>query len=158
MNDKEIVYQNTQMQLVLGLIKRIYQKRDEVLQSSNNLLEIADEIDACGQGNIRPIITKAEKEINTIISNVHELSPHLQNPSIAEGISKQAKLLLLQMEQAKHERVLNGVVSLMIKASICQDANRTILRPTPKSIKQAFGITISPRDIKFLFEHQQDNF
>jgi hypothetical protein len=142
----------------LELIKRIYEKRDQVLESSNRLLEIADEIDACDKGDLKPLLTKAEKEINVIISNIHELSPHLQNPSIAEGISRQAKLLIVQIEKAGRAKVLHKAVAFMIKVGICQDANKTKLRLTPKSIKQAFGITVSPRDIKLLYEHHQDNY
>ena len=161
MENKEIVTSNVQIQPFLELIKRIYQKRDEVLQSSNRLLDIADEIYAFHdykKGDLRPLITRAEKEINLMISNIHELTPHLQNPSISEGISRQANILTLRLEQMGRATVLNKTVAFEIKISICQDANKTILRPTPKSIKQAFGITLSPRDVKMLFEHQQDNY
>ena len=51
-------------------------------------------------------------------------------------------------------------VAMMIRNSICQDANKTQLNPTPKSIKQAFGIAVSPHDanIKLFYEHQKDNY
>lgn len=136
----------------------MYEKRDQILESSNRLLDIADKIDGCEAPKIKSLITEAQKELNIIISHIHELSPHLKNPWIAEGISKQIKILSLMMEQAAHSAAFRGVVSMTIKVGVCQEANRTILKPTPKSIKQAFGITVSPRDIKLLFEHHQENY
>jgi len=109
------------------------------------------------------LLSEIRKEMNRIIAGVHELSPHLKNSQISEHISKQARIIGLEMEELSGKpNMLTGVfkrkVAMMLRNSICQDANRTQLRPTPKSIKQAFGITVSARDIRLLFEHQQDNY
>jgi uncharacterized protein YjgD (DUF1641 family) len=98
------------------------------------------------------------KEINNIISYTHELAPHLKNPELVDHISKQAKELSLQMEMATTGPMERVIVASLIRIGICQEANKTQLRPTPKSINQAFGITVSSRDIKLSFEHQQDNY
>jgi len=146
----------------LELIRRMYDKRDQVLESTDRLVDYTSKLDDCDYKDnkqILQILTEVEKEINHIISYINELAPHIKNPAIIPHISKQAKLLSVHIQQVRNnEGALKGVIGMLIRVSICQEANKTQLRPTPKSIKQAFGITVSPRDIKFLFEHHQDNY
>ena len=147
----------------LQLVRRLYDKRDEVLESSNKIVDYAQKLDACDDSETKGLLSEIRKEMNRIIAGVHELSPHLKNSQISEHISKQARIIGLEMEELSGKpNMLTGVfkrkVAMMLRNSICQDANRTQLRPTPKSIKQAFGITVSARDIRLLFEHQQDNY
>jgi len=142
----------------LELVKRLYEKRDQILISTNKLVDYTSKLSECEDNKLTPLLSEMWKEINSIISYVHELAPHLKNPGIVDHISKQAKLLSLQLEQTTISPVLNRTVAMLVRTSICQEANKTQLRPTPKSIKKAFGITVSPRDIKLAFEHQQDNY
>jgi uncharacterized protein YlaN (UPF0358 family) len=147
----------------LQLVRRLYDKRDEVLESSNKIVDYAQKLDACDDSETKVLLSKIRKEMNRIIAGVHELSPHLKNSQISEHISKQARIIGLEMEELSGKpNMLTGVfkrkVAMMLRNGICQDANRTQLRPTPKSIRQAFGITVSARDIRLLFEHQQDNY
>jgi hypothetical protein len=126
-------------------------------------VDYAHKLEDCDDTETRWLISEIRKEMNRIIAGVHELSPHLKNPQISEHISKQARIIGLEMEELSGKsNMLTGVfkhkVAMMLRNSICQDANRTQLRPTPKSIRQAFGITVSARDIRLLFEHQQDNY
>lgn len=147
----------------LQLIKRLYDKRDEVLESSNKIIEYTTKLEDCDDTETKDLLSEIRKEINRIIAGINELSPHLKNSQIAEHISKQARIIGVEMEQlSRKPNALTSVfkykTAMMLRNSICQDANKTQIRPTPKSIKQAFGITVSPRDIKLFFEQQRDNY
>ena len=143
----------------LELIGRIYRKRDEILESSRKLVDYAYRLENCDDSELKGILAEINKEMNTIVSNACELAPHLENSRIAQTISDEVRLLSLTVEQAAlSPRYYKGILALYLRTAICQDANKTQLKPTPKSIKQAFGITVSPRDIKLLFEHHRDNY
>ena len=144
----------------LELIKRLYEKRDQILVSTNKLVDYAGMLDNYKKDDeIIPILSAMWKEINNIISYLHELAPHLKNPGIVDHVSGLAKDLTLQIEQAKlHPTYFIKIIAMMVRTGICQEANKTELRPTPKSIKQAFGITVSSHDIKLSYEHQQENY
>jgi len=147
----------------LQLVKRLYDKRDEILKSSQKLLEYAQKLGDCSNSELKGLLTEIRKEMSQIIANVHELAPHLKNSQISASISEQARIIGLQMEELSGKPnaltpVFRQIVAMMLRNSICQDANKTQFNPTPKSIKQAFGIVVSPRDIKLFLEHQKDNY
>lgn len=143
----------------LELIGRLYKKRDEILESSQKLVDYAYKLENCNDNELKGILADINKEMNIIVSNAWELAPHLENSRIVETISNEVRLLSLTVEQTGlSPKYYKGILALYLRIAICQDANKTQLKPTPKSIKQAFGITVSPRDIKLLFEHQQDNY
>jgi DNA-directed RNA polymerase subunit F len=149
----------------LQLVKRLYDKRDEVLKSSQKLLEYAQKLEDCSNTELKGLLTEIRKEMSQIIANVHELAPHLKNSQISASISEQVRIIGLEMEELSSKShtltpVFKYRVATMLRNSICQDANKTQLNPTPKSIKQAFGVVVSPRDvnIKLFYEHQKDNY
>lgn len=143
----------------LELIGRLYKKRDEILESSQKLVDYAYKLENCNDNEVKGILADINKEMNIIVSNAWELAPHLENSHIVETISDEVRLLSLTVEQTGlSPKYYKGILALYLRTAICQDANKTQLKPTPKSIKQAFGITVSPRDIKLLFEHQRDNY
>ena len=143
----------------LELIGRLYKKRDEILESSQKLVDYAYKLENCNDNEVKGILADINKEMNIIVSNAWELAPHLENSRIVETISNEVRLLSLTVEQTGlSPKYYKGILALYLRTAICQDANKTQLKPTPKSIKQAFGITVSPRDIKLLFEYQKDNY
>ena len=143
----------------LELIGRLYKKRDGILESSQKLVDYAYKLENCNDNEVKGILADINKEMNIIVSNAWELAPHLENSRIVETISNEVRLLSLTVEQTGlSPKYYKGILALYLRTAICQDANKTQLKPTPKSIKQAFGITVSPRDIKLLFEHHQDNY
>ena len=143
----------------LELIGRLYKKRDGILESAQKLVDYTYKLQDCDDNELKGILSEVSKEMNLIVSNAYELAPHLKDSGIVEAISKQVRLISLTVEKTllspKH---FKGILALSVRTTICQDANKTQLKPTPKSIKQAFGITVSPRDIKLLFEHHRDNY
>jgi len=146
-------------QYFLELVKRLYQRRDQILISSNKLVEYAGKLSDLKKGDeVMPLLTEMWKEINTILSYLNELEPHLNNPGIVDHISEQAKILSLQLEQVVMHPMYGRVVPMIVRGGFCQEVNKTQLKFTPKSIKQAFGITISSRDIKLLLELEQKNY
>jgi len=143
----------------LELIGRLYKKRDGILQSSQKLVDYTYKLEDCDNNELKAILARINKEMNLMVSNAHELAPHLADSHIVEVISKQVRLISLVVEQTGlSPKYYKGILATYIRTTICQDVNKTQLKPTPKSIKQAFGITVSPRDIKVLFEHHQDNY
>jgi len=143
----------------LELVERLYKKRDGILESTGKLVGYTYKLEACDHSELKGILSEISKEMNLIVSNSYELAPHLKDSGIVEAISKQVRLISLMVEQTiLSPKYYKGILALLIRTTICQDANKTQLKPTPKSIKQAFGITLSPRDIKLLFEHHQENY
>jgi small nuclear ribonucleoprotein (snRNP)-like protein len=143
----------------LELIGRLYKKRDEILESSQKLVDYTYKLEACDDNELKGILSEISKEMNLIVSNAYELAPHLKDSGIVEAISKQVRLISLLVEQTGlSPKYYKGILAMSVRTTICQDANKTQLKPTPKSIKRAFGVTVSPRDIKLLFEHHQDNY
>jgi len=149
----------------LQLVKRLYDKRDDVLKSSQKLLEYAQKLEDCSKSELKGLLTEIRKEMSQIIADVNELAPHLKNSQISASISEQVRIIGLEMEELSGKSdaltpVFKRKVAIMLRNSICQDANKTQLNPTPKSIKQAFGVVVSPHDvnIKLFYEHQKDNY
>jgi len=143
----------------LEIIGRLYKKRDGILESSQKLVDCAYKLEDCDNNELKGILAEIDKEMNLIVSNTCELAPHLENSRIVEAISNEVRLISLIVERTvSSPKYFKGILALYIRTTICQDANKTLLKPTPKSIKQAFGITVSPREIKLLFEHHQDNY
>jgi small nuclear ribonucleoprotein (snRNP)-like protein len=143
----------------LKLIGRLYKKRDEILESTGRLVGYTYKLEDCDDNELKGILSEISKEMNLIVSNVYELAPHLKNSGIVEAISNQVRLLSFIIERAvSSPKYYKLILALFVRTTVCQDANKTQLKPTPKSIKQAFGITVSPHDIKLLFERHQDNY
>ena len=143
----------------LELIGRLYKKRDEILESSQKLVDYTYKLEDCDDNELKGILAEINKEMNLIVSNAYELAPHLEDSRIVETISDEVRLMSLMVERTvSSPKYFKGILALSVRTTICQDANKTQLKPTPKSIKRAFGITVSPRDIKLLFEHHQDNY
>jgi DNA-directed RNA polymerase subunit F len=150
----------------LQLVKRLYEKRDEILESSQRLVEYAHRLEDCAGNELKDLLSEIGKELNRIIADIHELSPHLKNPNIAAYISEQARMVNIEMESLAYSSgALRAVhkrkVATYLRTTICQDANKTELKPTPKSIERAYGVEVSMHDIiklKGYFEHWQDNY
>lgn len=150
---------NTQPpQAILELIGRPYKKRDEILEASNRLVDYSYSLQNCSQGELGDLRSKINKEMNTITSNVNELFPLLENPGIVTLITEIQFLLSSALEHLSLDPESRTFPAHIIRTLLCPTANGTRLRVTPKTIKRAFGITVSPRDIKLLFEHQRDNY
>jgi hypothetical protein len=150
----------------LQLVKRLYEKRDEILESSQRLLEYAHRLEDSDDNELKDLLPEVGKELNRIIAAIHELSPHLKNPSIAPCISEQARMISLEIESLAHSSgavraVHKRKIATYLRVTVCQDANKTELKPTPKSIRHAYGVEVSMNDIiklKGYFEHSQDNY
>jgi hypothetical protein len=145
-------------QQLLELIGRPYKKRDEILESSNRLVDYSYKLQDCNESELEGLQSKIYKEVNRIISNVNELSPLLENPGIVGLIAEIEMMLSSALEHLTLDPESKTFPAHIIRTLLCPAANGTRLRLTPKTIKRAFGITVSPRDIKLLFEHQQDNY
>jgi hypothetical protein len=136
-------------QRYLYLVEKLYEKRDEILKSSERLVEYSYEIETCPESELDNLFSKIDKELPAIISHANELAPHLKNPNIVSVIATEAGRLTDQItivrnasEQAK--RLLRKKMGQRIRY-FAQFVNRTQVSPTPKSIKMAYGIEI---DIK----------
>jgi hypothetical protein len=147
----------------LQLIKRLYDKRDELLSSSTRLVDCSYKLENCDDAELYGIRAEIGKEMNKIISNINELAPHLRNKQIVESVSVQISILSIQLERLALE---SGILSSTLKTQLaiglrnglCQIANMTQLNPTPKTIKKAYGVVVGAHDIKLFYEHQQDNY
>ncbi|MHB8104830.1 MAG: hypothetical protein ACYDG5_04745 [Dehalococcoidales bacterium] len=150
-------------QVFLQLVKRTYTQRDEITKSSKKLINYSHELEKCSENDMRNLLSNIQKEFIKIIANIHELSPHLKNPEITEIISEQIRFINLDIEQlAVATSFLIGLwkarVALQLRDTLCQDANKTELKPTPKSIRQAFGVKVSLKDLTLFYQHEQDNY
>lgn len=151
---------------LLQLVRRLYGKRDEILESSQKLVEYAHRLEQCDASELRNLLAEVGKELNRIIAAIHELSPHLKNPNIAVYISEEARMVGLEIESLAHSSdVMRAVhqrkLATYLRVTVCQDANKTELRPTPKSIRQAYGVEVSVHDVvnlKGYSERSQDNY
>lgn len=147
----------------LQLIKRLYDKRDELFSSSARLIDYSYKLENCSNDELDTIRSDIGKEMNKIVSNINELAPHLRNKQIVESISEQVRILTVEMERLAITsdvlmRAVKTQLAMLLRNFLCQSANKTQLNPTPKTIKQAFGVVVGARDIKLFFEHQQDNY
>jgi hypothetical protein len=145
-------------QQILELIGRPYKKRDEILAASLRLVDYSYSLQNCSESELEGLQSKIYKEVNKIISDVNELSPLLENPGIVGLIAEIEMMLSSALEHLTLDPESKTFPSHIIRTLLCPVANGTRLRLTPKTIKRAFGITVSPRDIKLLFEHQRENY
>jgi len=145
-------------QQILELIGRPYKKRDEILEASLRLVDYSYSLQNCSEGELGDLRSNIYKEMNTIASNVNELLPLLENPGIVGLIAEIEMMLSSALEHLTLDPESKTFPAHIIRTLLCPTANSTRLRLTPKTIKRAFGITVSPRDIKLLFEHQRDNY
>jgi hypothetical protein len=148
-------------QQLLDLIGRPYKKRDEILESSNRLVDYSYRLESCSESELQSIQAEIRKEINRIISNVNELAPFLDSPHIGIGILIIANALNQDLEESRSRPEMRGSPARIIRNSLCPVANITSLKLTPKSIKKAYGVEIGIKGmmtLKAFFEHQQDNY
>ncbi len=136
----------------LARIGKLYKDRDNILESSNKIIDFANIIDTkdtaelwnadWDDSEIREIFAKVQKEMNSILSFASELRPHLSNSSFVEELNNKAHFLLLPMSfRGKHLAFKLGTIALGLRV-FAQISNRLVLNPTRKSVKQAFGIEI----------------
>ena len=117
----------------LELIGRLYKKRDGILKSSQKLVDYTYKLEACDDNELKGILSEISKEMNLIVSNAYELAPHLKDSGIVEAISKQVRLISLMVEQTRlSPKYYKGILAMSVRITICQDANKTQLKPTPK--------------------------
>jgi hypothetical protein len=150
----------------LELIVRPYKKRDEILESSNRLVDYSYKLQNCGESELETLQSEIHKEVNSIISNVNGLAPFLDNPDITGRIVRITSHLSLTLEHSRFESgvMLEATMRLaanLIRTGLCPLANMTRLKLTPKSFKDAYGIEIGIKDIvkiKGFYEHHQNNY
>jgi len=145
----------------LELIGRLYKKRDEILESSNRLVDYSYSLQNCNKSELESLQSKITKEMNRIFSDVNELAPLLENPQIVSSIADMTRLLNVDLESLKFHKDSKYTTALHIRNFICPIIVMTRLKLTPKSIKKAYGVEIGMKDVvklKGFFEHHQDNY
>jgi hypothetical protein len=150
----------------LELIARPYKKRDEILESSNRLVDYSYKLQNCSESELEALQSEIHKEVNSIISNVNGLAPFLDNPHITSSIVEITTRLSQALEHSRFEsgimlETTRGFAATLIRTGLCPLANMTRLKLTPKSFRDAYGIEIGIKDIvklKGFYEHQQDNY
>jgi len=147
-------------QQILELIGRPYKKRDEILQASLRLVDYFYTLQNCSESELEGLQSKINKEMNRIISNVNELAPFLENPHIVSSIAEMTTILSLMLEHLRFDLQTKYAPALLIRDGLCPIANKTRLRPTPKSFKKAYGVEIGIKGVqlKGFLEHQQNNY
>jgi hypothetical protein len=148
-------------QQLLELMARPYKKRDEILESSNRLVDYSYRLEHCSQDELEGLQSAINKEVNIIISGVNGLAPFLDNPGIIISIAQVTTILKSELESVGSNLQLQILPAYTIRTSLCPLANMTRLELTPKSFKKAYGIEIGIKDImglKWFSEHQQNNY
>ena len=95
------------------LMSRMYKNMDLIRESSHRITDLSinlqsfithdhdlaaySENDNLDLTPVKEALGDIKKEVNSILSYAHELSPHLQNPSTVPSLSKMAELLLWDM-------------------------------------------------------------
>ena len=149
------------LQHLLKLVERPYKKRDEILKSSNRLVDYSYRLQHCSESELEGLQSKIRKEVNKIISNINELAPFSENPHI---VSSMAEITMLLNETLKDFRLspeTKDFAARIIRDALCPVANMTRIKLTPKSFKKAYGFEIGIKDVmtlKGFLEHQQDNY
>ncbi len=140
----------------LSIVNRLYSNRDRILSASKRLIELSHQINSCSEAELREVLTLVEKEIIEIVSIAYELRPHLKNRDLPHMLSEQAKVIstdIRHITDFPERNTLSKVkVDVLLRTGFCLDANRTEIKPTSKSIKEAFGIKLDlkPMDIEAL--------
>lgn len=148
-------------QAILELIGRPYKKRDEILEASNRLVDYSYSLQNCSESKLRDLRSKINKEMNTIASNVNELSPLLENPRIVTLITEIEFLLSSALEHLSLNPESRTFPAHIIRTLLCPAANSTRLRLTPKRIKKAYGVEIGLKDmirVKAFLGYEQNNY
>jgi len=136
----------------LYLVATLYRKREQILESSQKLIDYSYRIETCSIKELNALFTEVDKELVSIISCANELSPHLRNQAIVPVISDQAHNLTVLMTIVRNASgTIKPALSKQISAHIrdfAQGVNRTQISPTPKSIKTAYGIEVDIKQAK----------
>ncbi len=161
---------NSEANNLLELIGKLYKDRDNILESSNKIIDLANQIDtrdtaevwdtAWDDSEIREIFAQVQKEMNSILRFASGLRPHLSNSSFVEELNNKAHLLLLPMSFRGNGLATQlGTIALGLRV-FAQISNRLVLNPTRKSMKQAFGIEIGSEwaKIKAHIERNYSNY
>ena len=155
--------QNTSYQGFWDILSNMYNHRKLILQSTNTIVDLAQQIDKFHTieyyrkiqkdeeidfSELNTLFSKTQKEMNTILCYSNELFPHLKNPDVNSIISNQAHNILLAMQFPG-----NSIVHMLPRItsglrSFAQNSNALILNPTKKSIKVAFGIDVGNERLK----------
>lgn len=139
---------------------RLYKKRDGILESANQLVDLSFALQKCQKAELEDLQAKIKKLFNKIISDINELSPLLENPSIVTPIFQADQLIESKLEALRFDLSIQWQVAVEIREFTVLPL-MTKLKLTPKSIKKAYGVEIGMKDIvnlKGFFEHQQDNY
>ena len=159
-----------------ALMSRMYKNLDHIRESSNRIVELAttlhsfitktnDEAAYSKDCNldfspIRKALGDVKKEVNSILSYAHELSPHLKHPSAVPALSDMAHLLIMQMNWP--EPILYWKLKEIALGCdlFAQTSNRLTLNPTKKSLKAAFAVDIGIENakLKAYLESYRSNF
>jgi len=148
-------------QQLLELIGRPYKKRDEILESSNRLVDYSYRLQNCGESELEALQSEIRKEVNRIISDINGLAPLLKNANIVSILAELTTGVNQTLEDVRLAQEIRDTVARIIRNALCPIANMTRLELTPKSFKKAYGVEIGIKDIvklKGFYEHQQDNY
>jgi hypothetical protein len=148
-------------QYFLELMLRPYRKRDEILESSNRLVDYSYKLQNCSASELEALQSEIHKEVNSIISNVNGLAPFLENSQLLSSLAQITTILNLELDRVSASPEWRFLPADTIRHTLCPLANMTRLQLTPKSFRKAYGIEIGIKDIvklKGFYEHQQDNY
>jgi len=144
----------------LEIVGRLYKKRDGILESANQLVDFSYTLQNCQQDELEDLQGKIKKVFNIIISDINELSPLLENPSIVSSIMQMYLMTESALEGLRFDLSAQWIVAFKIR-TFSSLPLMTRLKLTPKSIRKAYGIQIGVKDVvnlKGYFEHQQENY
>jgi len=154
---------NTATTHFLSLVNRVYSNRDRILAASQRLIEQSHLINTCPQDKLHDVLISIEKDIIEIISAAYEIRPHLKNRDLPHMLSEQAKVIstdIRHITDFPDRNTLSKVkVDVLLRTEFCMDANKTEIKPTPKSIKEAFGVKLDLKslDLKSVIEDTSKN-
>jgi len=148
-------------QQLLELLGRPYKKRDEILESSNRLVDYSYSLQNCSESELEALQSEIRKELNKVTSNVYELASFLENPQLINATGEITNLLVQTLEEVRLSQKIRDSAARTIRNVLCLLINMSKLKLTPKSFKKAYGIEIGVKDmmtLKGFFEHQQNNY
>jgi len=131
-----------------------------ILESANQLVDFSYTLQNCQQDELEDLQGKIKKVFNIIISDINELSPLLENPSIVSSIMQMYLMTESALEGLRFDLSAQWIVAFKIR-TFSSLPLMTRLKLTPKSIRKAYGIQIGVKDVvnlKGYFEHQQENY
>jgi len=119
------------------LIKRLYQKKEDILTATNRIVQLTQESKATVQS-----ITEIKQEMNVIVECLSELKPHASNPRLIQFFNEEAHMLLLSTPLLDAPDDLRWFTLTHQVQQLCISANEVCITPTKKSLESALGIKI----------------